>query len=72
MNFPGTPRDRFRHIWRNGHLKAKKKISENITQIDSTKSSADVIAPISLKITEFNAILEEEPELLNKSPTDEG
>ena len=40
--------------------------------VESVKAASDVFAPISGTVTEGNAALEEEPELVNSSPESEG
>ncbi|WP_338242917.1 glycine cleavage system protein GcvH [Aurantiacibacter hainanensis] len=40
--------------------------------VESVKAASDVYAPISGTVTEGNSALEEEPELVNSSPEDEG
>ena len=40
--------------------------------VESVKAASDVYAPISGTVTEGNAALEEEPELVNSSPEAEG
>ncbi len=45
---------------------------EVLASIESVKSVSDVYAPISGKIAEVNSKLNDEPELINKSPYDEG
>ncbi|HEX2909123.1 MAG TPA: glycine cleavage system protein GcvH [Phototrophicaceae bacterium] len=40
--------------------------------IESVKAASDVFAPVSGKITEVNAALEDEPELINSDPYGKG
>jgi glycine cleavage system H protein len=40
--------------------------------IDSTKASSEVYAPLSGKVTEVNAKIEDSPELVNEDPYGEG
>ena len=40
--------------------------------IESTKNASDVMAPLSGKVIETNATLEENPELINNDPYEEG
>jgi len=40
--------------------------------VESVKAASDVYAPISGTVTEGNAALDDEPELVNSSPEDEG
>ncbi|NPA97361.1 MAG: glycine cleavage system protein GcvH [Crenarchaeota archaeon] len=40
--------------------------------VESIKSVEDVYAPISIKVTEVNERLEDEPELINRDPYGEG
>ena len=42
--------------------------SDTFTEVESTKSVSDIYAPVSGTITEFNAALEDQPELLNSDP----
>ncbi|MWV29041.1 glycine cleavage system protein GcvH [Aurantiacibacter rhizosphaerae] len=46
--------------------------SKEAAVVESVKAASDVYAPISGTVTEGNAALEEEPELVNSSPEDEG
>lgn len=40
--------------------------------LESVKAAADIYSPVSGKVTEINSNLESEPDLVNKSPYDEG
>ena len=40
--------------------------------LESVKAAADVYSPVSGTIAEINGLLEENPELVNKSPYDDG
>jgi glycine cleavage system H protein len=40
--------------------------------VESTKNASDVMAPISGKVVETNGTLEENPELINNDPYEEG
>jgi glycine cleavage system H protein len=40
--------------------------------VESTKNASDVMAPISGKVVEINGTLEENPELINNDPYEEG
>ena len=42
--------------------------SDTFTEVESTKSVSDIYAPVNGTITEFNAALEDQPELLNSDP----
>ncbi|MDG1264868.1 MAG: glycine cleavage system protein GcvH [Ilumatobacter sp.] len=42
--------------------------ADTFTEVESTKSVSDIYAPVSGTITEFNAELEDQPELLNSDP----
>jgi glycine cleavage system H protein len=42
--------------------------SDTFTEVESTKSVSDIYAPVSGTITEVNAALEDQPELLNSDP----
>ncbi len=46
--------------------------SDTFTEVESTKSVSDIYAPVSGTITEMNAALEDQPELLNSDPYGEG
>ncbi|MCD6470487.1 glycine cleavage system protein GcvH [Candidatus Bathyarchaeota archaeon] len=45
---------------------------ESLGNVESIKSVSEIFAPLSGKIIEINEKLTEEPELINKSPYDEG
>lgn len=47
-------------------------MSDTFTEVESTKSVSDIYAPVSGTITEINATLEDQPELLNTDPYGEG
>ena len=40
--------------------------------VESVKAASEVYAPVDGEIVEVNAVLEEDPELVNQSPTGEG
>lgn len=40
--------------------------------LESVKAAADIYSPVSGEISEINSNLENEPDLVNKSPYDEG
>ena len=40
--------------------------------VESVKAASEVYAPLTGEIVEVNAALEEDPELVNQSPTDDG
>ncbi|CAN0543393.1 unnamed protein product [Laminaria digitata] len=40
--------------------------------VESVKAASEVYAPLSGEIVEVNAALEDDPELVNQSPTDDG
>jgi len=44
---------------------------DNFAVIESVKAAADIYLPIGATVVEVNSKLEDEPELLNKSPFDE-
>ncbi|MDY6985311.1 MAG: glycine cleavage system protein GcvH [Candidatus Thermoplasmatota archaeon] len=48
------------------------KVGEILASIESVKSVSDVYAPVSGKVVEVNSRLNDEPELINKSPYDDG
>jgi glycine cleavage system H protein len=45
---------------------------DNIGAIESVKSASDIMTPVSGKITDTNALLEEKPATINKGPEGEG
>jgi glycine cleavage system H protein len=45
---------------------------ETIAEVESTKSVAEVYAPIAGTITEVNTVLADTPELINSGPYDDG
>ena len=45
---------------------------DSVAFIESVKAASDVYTPISGEITEVNERLEDEPEIINASPLDEG
>jgi glycine cleavage system H protein len=45
---------------------------EVLTGIESVKAASDIFAPLSGKVTAVNSALEGTPELINKSPYDQG
>ena len=45
---------------------------ETMAEVESTKSVADVYAPVSGSVTSVNEALTERPELVNSDPYDEG
>lgn len=45
---------------------------EEVLTVESVKSVSDVYAPVAGKIVAFNDALDDSPELVNESPTDEG
>ncbi len=48
------------------------KKDESIATVESIKAASDIYSPLSGKIIELNASLEDAPELMNKSPYSEG
>lgn len=46
--------------------------SEVLCAVESVKAASDVYAPLSGRVTEVNAALDTEPEILNRSPEQEG
>ena len=48
------------------------KMTENLANLESVKAVAEVYAPLSGKIIKINDELNENPELVNKSPYDKG
>ncbi len=45
---------------------------ESFSEVESTKSVSDIYAPVTGAVTEVNAALEGQPELLNSDPYGEG
>ena len=45
---------------------------DTIGSVESVKSASDIMTPVSGVITEANAVLEEKPSTINKSPEGEG
>jgi glycine cleavage system H protein len=45
---------------------------EVLTGIESVKAASDIFAPVSGKVIAFNSALENTPELVNKSPYEDG
>ncbi len=45
---------------------------DRLAVVESIKSVEDVYAPVSIKVTEVNTKLEDEPEIINKDPYGEG
>ncbi len=45
---------------------------EEFGQIESTKSMSSLIAPVSGEVIKSNEILDDDPEIINKSPYEEG
>jgi glycine cleavage system H protein len=48
------------------------KAGDVLTGIESVKAASDIFAPLDGKVTQANAALEAAPELVNKSPYEEG
>jgi glycine cleavage system H protein len=46
--------------------------SEVLCAIESVKAASDIFAPLSGRVTEVNAALDTEPEIVNRSPEEEG
>jgi glycine cleavage system H protein len=46
--------------------------SEILCSIESVKAASDIYAPLSGKVLEVNATLDNEPEVVNRSPDEEG
>jgi glycine cleavage system H protein len=46
--------------------------NDTIGSVESVKSASDIMTPVSGIITEANAVLEEKPSMINKSPEGEG
>ena len=47
-------------------------IESEVAVVESVKAASDIYAPLSGKVTAINAALEDEPELMNKSPYGDG
>jgi glycine cleavage system H protein len=45
---------------------------DTLATVESVKAASDIYAPIAIEVTAINATLEETPEIINKSPFDEG
>ncbi len=50
----------------------KLKLGEEACILESTKAAADVYSPLSGEVTAINTALEENPDLLNRSPQGQG
>ena len=48
------------------------KQAEVLCAIESVKAASDIYAPVTGKVTEVNQRVESEPEVINRSPEDEG
>jgi glycine cleavage system H protein len=48
------------------------KKGEVLTTVESIKTASEVYSPIDCRVVEVNSKLEDQPELLNQSPYDEG
>jgi len=46
--------------------------SDVLCAIESVKAASDIYAPLSGRVTEVNAALDAEPEIVNRSPEEEG
>ena len=53
-------------------VKSKIKQFQSIGSVESVKSVSDIFTPVSGKITEINAELDDSPELLNEDPYGKG
>lgn len=47
-------------------------VGDEVVVVESVKTASEVYAPLSGKITEVNRLLSEKPEMINKSPYEEG
>jgi glycine cleavage system H protein len=45
---------------------------ESISTVESVKAASDIYAPVSGKITDVNDTLQDSPELINRSPYEDG
>ncbi|MCX8200996.1 MAG: glycine cleavage system protein GcvH [Candidatus Caldarchaeum sp.] len=54
------------------HINTKIRAKEVLSTVESVKSTADVLSPVSGKVVEVNSNLLDHPELLNESPYREG
>lgn len=54
------------------HINVKIRAKEVLGTVESVKSTADVLSPVSGKVVEVNSKLLDHPELLNESPYKEG
>ncbi len=50
----------------------KVKVGEVLGIVESVKNTADVISPVSGTVVEVNTPLEDDPQIINKSPYDDG
>lgn len=50
----------------------KVKVGEVLGIVESVKNTADVYSPVSGEVIEVNSTLEEDPQVINKSPYDQG
>jgi glycine cleavage system H protein len=50
----------------------KVKVGEVLGIVESVKNTADVISPVSGTVVEVNTPLEDSPQIINKSPYDDG
>jgi glycine cleavage system H protein len=51
---------------------AESSLGEEISLIESVKSTSDIFAPLTGVVIEINEALEETPEIINDSPLDDG
>lgn len=54
------------------HINTKIRAREVLSTVESVKSTADVLSPVSGKIVEVNSKLLDHPEILNESPYEDG
>ena len=45
---------------------------DDIAVVESVKAASDVYSPVSGEVTEINEVLNDNPEIINASPYDEG
>ena len=50
----------------------KVKAGEVLTGVESVKAASDIFAPVDCSVSAFNTALDTAPELVNKSPYEEG
>lgn len=54
------------------HINTKVRVREVLATVESVKSTADVLSPVSGRVVEVNSKLLDHPEMLNESPYRDG